>query len=63
MDWATSDVFNLTKATILVAGALALVGLAALDATARGRLPRWENGFEWPVLAVLAWTAASTVAL
>jgi len=62
IDWSTFDVFNLTKATILVAGALVLLGLAIVDALSHGRVPLWANGMQWPVVALLAWTAVTTLA-
>ncbi len=61
-DPTTADVFNLTKFTIVVCGALVLAGLLALQYLHYGRGLLWRNGLHWPVLALLAWTGISTIA-
>ncbi len=60
-DPTTSDVFNLTKFTLVVAGAAVIGGLLAIDYIRHGRPLLWRNGLHWPVLALLGWTAITTV--
>lgn len=54
------DVYNLTKFTSTVIGALAIIALWAVEAVSPGSRPRWRNGLHWPVLGLLAWTALAT---
>ncbi len=60
-DPTTSDVFNLTKFTLVVSGAVVLGGLLVVDYIRHGRALFWRNGLHWPVLALLGWTAITTV--
>jgi len=59
--WAYG-VDNVTKYTVLVVGAIALVAVSALELIWRGRLPRWRNGLHWPVVALITWSAIVAVA-
>ena len=59
-DPKTFDVFNLTKYTVVMVGFLVLAALWAVEWVRRGRAPLWRNGLEWPVIALLAWTAVTT---
>lgn len=61
-DTGTFDVFNVTKFTIVVCAGLVLGTLALGARIARGRTRAWRNGLQWPVLAVVAWTAVTTAA-
>ena len=54
----SGDVFNLPKYTLTVIGALVLAGLWVVAGVHDGR-PRWRNGLQWVVGAVVAWTAIS----
>lgn len=57
----TGDVFNLPKYTITVLGALVLLGLWAISMAHHRALPRWRNGLQWLVGALVAWTAISAL--
>ena len=58
----TGDVFNLPKYTLVVLGALVLAGLWVVDAFHHRSVPRWRNGLQWVLAAVLVWTAVSALA-
>lgn len=58
-DIGTADVFNLTKFTLLIVGALILVALALVSWVATRRPIVWRNGLHWPALALVLWTAVA----
>lgn len=60
-DPTTFDVFTLTKFSVIVEAAIVLVGLWIIEWVWQRRPPMWRNGMQWPVLAILGWTALSTV--
>ncbi len=53
----SGDVFNLPKYTLTLIGALVLIGLWIVAAVNDRAAPRWRNGLQWVVAAVVAWTA------
>ena len=55
------DVFNLPKYTVSVIGALALAGLWVVGSVHHREVPRWRNGLQWAVAALVGWTAISAV--
>ncbi len=55
----TGDVFNVPKYTVVVVGALALVGLWVVSIVEQRAVPTWRNGLQWVVAALVAWTAVS----
>ncbi len=55
----SGDVFNLPKYTLAIIGAMALIGLWVVAAVHDRAVPRWRNGLQWVVAAVVAWTAIS----
>ncbi len=55
----SGDVFNLPKYTLTIIGAMALIGLWVVAAVHDRAVPRWRNGLQWLVGAVVAWTAIS----
>ena len=61
-DPQTFDVFNLTKYTFVVWGALAVGVLWVAEWVRQKRIPFWRNGLHWPVLLLLGWTAITTIA-
>lgn len=58
----TGDVFNLPKYTLTLIGAMALIGLWVVSTVDQRQVPRWRNGLQWVVGAVVAWTAISAFA-
>jgi hypothetical protein len=58
----SGDVFNLPKYTLTLIGALVLIGLWVVAAVNDRAVPRWRNGLQWVVAAVVAWTAISAFA-
>ncbi len=60
-DPTSFDVFNITKYTLVVSGALALLALMTIRSLITEQAPRWRNGLHWPVLALLAWTGVTTL--
>ena len=58
----SGDVFNLPKYTLTIIGALVLVGLWVVAGVHHRAVPRWQNGLQWVVGAVVAWTAISAFA-
>lgn len=58
----TADVFNLPRYTLVVVGALALAGLAAVRAVHERRAPTWRVGLQWPIAAVVVWAVVATLA-
>ena len=58
----TGDVFNLPKFTLVVVASLVLAALWAVSATDRRRLPRWRNGLQWVVLAIVVWSFVCAIA-
>lgn len=61
-DPRTLDMFNVTKYGIVVVAGIAVVALLLIEGLRRRAVPSWRNGLQWPVLALLAVTAASTAA-
>src|SRR5205085_3788436 len=57
----TFDVFNLTKYTVVMTGAIAIAVLWAVEWVRRGKPPLWRNGLHWPVLTLLGWTVIGTL--
>lgn len=60
-DPTSFDVFNITKYTLVVTGALVLVGLWVIYCLVERSRPLLRNGLHWPVLALAVWTVATTV--
>lgn len=60
-DTRTGDVFNLTKFTVVVIGVLTLTALVALEWARTDKPPLMRNGLQWPVAALVIWTAATTI--
>ena len=58
----SGDVFNLPKYTLTMIGALVLIGLWVVAGVHNRAVPRWQNGLQWLVAAVVAWTAISAFA-
>jgi O-antigen ligase len=58
----SADVFNLPKYTVVAIGALALAGLWVIASVHHREAPRWRNGLQWVVGAVVAWNAISALA-
>jgi len=58
----SGDVFNLPKYTLTMIGALVLIGLWIVASVHQQAVPRWRNGLQWVVGAVVAWTAISAFA-
>jgi putative inorganic carbon (HCO3(-)) transporter len=58
----SGDVFNLPKYTVAVIGALVLAGLWFVAGVHHREAPRWRNGLQWVVAALIAWTAISALA-
>lgn len=58
----TGDVFNLPKFTLLVIGALVLAALWVVAAAGRTEVPRWHNGLQWAVGALVAWVLVCALA-
>ncbi len=58
----SGDVFNLPKYTLTMIGALVLIGLWIVAGVHDRAVPRWRNGLQWVVGAVVAWTAISAFA-
>ncbi|HMK96293.1 MAG TPA: O-antigen ligase family protein [Acidimicrobiales bacterium] len=57
----TGDVFNLPKYTVTVIGALVLAALWAVELGHNRALPRWRNGLQWLVGAIVLWTAVCAI--
>ena len=57
----TGDVFNIPKYTLVVTGALVLAGLWVVAAVQYRSSPRWRNGLQWVVAAIIAWTLVSAL--
>jgi O-antigen ligase len=57
----TGDVFNVPKYTLVVIGALVLAGLWVVAAVQYRSVPRWRNGLQWVVGAIVAWTLISAL--
>ncbi|HET9058886.1 MAG TPA: O-antigen ligase family protein [Acidimicrobiales bacterium] len=58
----TGDVFNLPKFTVMAIGCLLLLALWLVAMTTRGERPRWANGLQWAVGALVLWTLLSALA-
>ena len=58
----SGDVFNLPKYTLTMIGALVLIGLWVVAGVHGRAVPRWRNGLQWIVGAIVAWTAISAFA-
>jgi O-antigen ligase len=58
----SGDVFNLPKYTVMVIGALVLAALWTISGVHDRALPRWRNGLQWLVAAIIVWTAVSALA-
>lgn len=58
----SGDVFNLPKYTLVVIGALVLLGLWVTASIHYRAAPRWRNGLHWLVGALVAWTVISAIA-
>jgi len=58
----TGDVFNVPKYTVVVIGALVLAGLWVIASVHQRAVPRWRNGLQWIVAALVVWTAVSALA-
>ena len=57
----TGDVFNIPKYTVVVIGALVLVGLWVVASVHNRAVPTWRNGLQWVVAALVAWTAVAAL--
>ncbi len=57
----TIDTFNLPKYTLTVMGALVLGGLWLAELMFGGSAARLRTGLQWPMLAVVIWTAISSL--
>ena len=57
----TGDVFNIPKYTLVVSGAVVLAALWVVSAVQYRSSPRWRNGLQWVVAAIIAWTLITAV--